>query len=148
MSTLTATPNNGIKSKLMWAGIAVLGAIFQSQIVAHTSAALSKTIYGHEVLQRGGAQLKGALSAGEVQAVASSIPVPAARHALLSAYHVGFSTTLNHLMDIAAAVAFVGVLCGFLLVRQSDFVIPTATVRPADGGTAPPADAGVPAAHA
>jgi len=27
MSTLTATPNNGIKSKLMWAGIAVLGAV-------------------------------------------------------------------------------------------------------------------------
>src|SRR5208282_3262538 len=27
MSTLTATPNNGIKSKLLWAGIAVLGAV-------------------------------------------------------------------------------------------------------------------------
>jgi len=151
-SGMASGANNTFRQVGIATGIAVLGAVFQSQIVAHTSAALNKTIYGHEVLQRGGAQLKGALSAGEVQAVASSIPVPAARHALLSAYHVGFSTTLNHLMDIAAVVAFVGVLCGFLLVRQSDFVVPTATVRPADGGAsaggAPPADAGVPAAHA
>ncbi|MGA2474811.1 MAG: MFS transporter [Acidimicrobiales bacterium] len=150
-SGMASGANNTFRQVGIATGIAVLGAVFQSQIVAHTSAALGKTAYGAEVLRQGGTQLRGALSAGEVQAVASSIPVPAARHALLTAYHAGFSTTLNHLMEIAAAVAFVGVLCAFTLVRQRDFVVPTATVRPAGGGagagTAPPADAGVPAAH-
>jgi hypothetical protein len=54
-------------------------------------------------------------------------------------------------MDIGAAVAFVGVLSGFILVRQRDFVIPTgpggagSAGRPGAGA---PADAAVPAAHA
>jgi hypothetical protein len=57
-------------------------------------------------------------------------------------------------MDIAAVVAFVGVLCGFILVRQSDFVVPTgggaghgSPGGPGGPGGGPPADA-VPAAHA
>ena len=94
------------------------------------------------------------MSAGEVHQVAQHIPIPAARAALLDAYHVGFSATLNHLMDIGAVVAFVGAVCAFALVRQRDFVIPTGAggaagctaMRAADAGA--PADAGVPAAHA
>ena len=153
-SGMASGANNTFRQVGIATGIAVLGAVFQSQIVAHTSAALNKTIYGHEVLQRGGAQLRGALAAGEVQQVAASIPVVAARHALLNAYHTGFSSTINHLMDIAAVVAFVGVLCGFILVRQSDFVVPTgggaghgSPGGPGGPGGGPPADA-VPAAHA
>jgi hypothetical protein len=133
-------------------GIAVLGAVFQSQILAHTSAALNKTATGHQVLQQGGAQLQTAMSAGEVRQLASHIPVPAARDALLQAYHAGFSTTLNHLMDIAAVVAFVGAVCAFVLVRQRDFVIPTGPPAGAQPGAATGAaretGASVPAAHA
>ena len=44
---------------------------------------------------------------------------------MLQAYHVGFSATLNHLMEIGAVVALVGAVCGFALVRQRDFVVPT-----------------------
>jgi EmrB/QacA subfamily drug resistance transporter len=151
-SGMASGANNTFRQVGIATGIAVLGAVFQSQIVTHTSAALGKTAYGAQVLHSGGAQLKGALSAGEVQQVASSIRVPAARQALLTAYHTGFSSTLNHLMDIGAVVAFVGVVCGFALVRQRDFVVPTG----AGGGNAPPgggpgaeAPAGpVPAAHA
>ena len=60
-------------------------------------------------------------------------------------------------MDIGAVVAFVGALCAFVLVRQRDFVVPTATVgTPGAGGppagtpagTEAPAGAGVPAGHA
>jgi hypothetical protein len=50
---------------------------------------------------------------------------------LLGAYKVGFSTTLNHLMFIGAVVALVGAVCGFALVRQRDFVVPTGGGTPA-----------------
>ena len=157
-SGMASGANNTFRQVGIATGIAVLGAVFQSQIVKYTSSALDKSAYGPEVLRRGGSQLQGALSSGEVRQVAGSIPVPAARQALLDAYHVGFSATLNHLMDIGAVVAFVGALCAFVLVRQRDFVVPTATVGTpgADGspagttaaGTEAPADAGVPAGHA
>jgi hypothetical protein len=122
--------------------------------VTHTAAALRATAAGQEVLHRGGSQLNGALAAGEVQHVAAGIPVPAARTALLDAYHVGFSASLNHLMVIGAIVAFVGMVCAFALVRQRDFVIPGGGPggsgghggpdRP--GGTAVSGDGGAPAA--
>ena len=56
-SGMASGANNTFRQVGIATGIAVLGAVFQSQIVAHTSAVLNKTIYGHEVLQRGGAQL-------------------------------------------------------------------------------------------
>ena len=151
-SGMASGANNTFRQVGIATGIAVLGAIFQSQIVKYTTSALAKSVSGREVLSRGGSQLRGALSAGEVHQVARSIPIPAARSALLSAYHVGFSATLNHLMDIGAIVAFVGAVCAFALVRQRDFVIPTGAGGPPSGGAPPdagaPADAGVPAAHA
>ncbi len=156
-SGMASGANNTFRQVGIATGIAVLGAVFQSQIVKYTSTALNKSAYGPEVLRRGGSQLQGALSSGEVRQVAASIPVPAARQALLDAYRVGFSATLNHLMDIGAVVAFVGALCAFVLVRQRDFVVPTATVgTPGAGGppagtpagTEAPAGAGVPAGHA
>jgi len=154
-SGMASGANNTFRQVGIATGIAVLGAVFQSQIVTHTSAALGKTAYGLEVLRRGGAQLQAAMSAGEVHQVARSIPIPAARGALVNAYHVGFSATLNHLMDIGAVVAFVGALCAFSLVRQRDFVVPTGAGAPpgaaahADGAdTGAPADAGMPASHA
>ncbi len=157
-SGMASGANNTFRQVGIATGIAVLGAVFQSQIVKYTSSALDKSAYGPEVLRRGGSQLQGALSSGEVRQVAGSIPVPAARQALLDAYHVGFSATLNHLMDIGAVVAFVGALCAFVLVRQRDFVVPTATVGTPGGegppagttaaGTEAPADAGVPAGRA
>jgi hypothetical protein len=102
----------------------VLGAIFQSQIVSHTSAVLGRSAVGREVLQRGGASLTAAMSGGGVRQAASAIPLHSAQTALLHAYRIGFSSTLNHLMLIAAVVAFVGSVGGYSLVRQRDFVIP------------------------
>ena len=154
-SGMASGANNTFRQVGIATGIAVLGAVFQSQILAHTTAALNKSTYGPEILRRGGAQLQGALSAGGVRAALPSIPTAAGRHALLNAYQVGFSTTLNHLMDIGAVVALVGAVCGLALVRQRDFVIPTGAPGgpPAQGGqgqsdgAGTPGDA-VPAVHA
>ncbi len=153
-SGMASGANNTFRQVGIATGIAVLGAVFQTQIVSHTTATLQKTATGADVLRHGGSQLRGALSAGEVRHVASSIPGPSARAALLDAYHVAFSSTLNHLMDIGAVVAFVGALGAFTLVRQRDFIVPTASsTAPAGGarpgeGTEAPAEAGIPAAHA
>ena len=91
-SGMASGANNTFRQVGIATGIAVLGAVFQSQIVSHTDAALNKTADGVAVLHRGGSQLDGALAAGEVHQVAQQIPVAAARDALLSsAYHIGFS---------------------------------------------------------
>jgi EmrB/QacA subfamily drug resistance transporter len=152
-SGMASGANNTARQVGIATGIAVLGAVFQSQIVKYTTSALAKTASGREVLTRGGSQLRGALSAGEVRQVAASIPVASARQSLLNAYHVAFSSTLNHLMDIGAIVALVGAVAAFALVRQRDFVVPTgapsagAQSGAAPGGTGVP-DPPVPAAHA
>ncbi len=146
-SGMASGANNTFRQVGIATGIAVLGAVFQSQIISHTGAALAKTDVGQQVLRDGGPQLRAALSAGEVHQVARHLPVPAARGVLLEAYHVGFSATLNHLMDIGAIVSFVGALCAFALVRQRDFVVPTASVgSPGAGGGAAGADGDTPGA--
>jgi EmrB/QacA subfamily drug resistance transporter len=151
-SGMASGANNTFRQVGIATGIAVLGAVFQSQIVAHTTAALATSSFGPEVLRRGGAQLQGAMSSGEVRQAAAAIPIAGARNALLQAYHVGFSVTLNHLMEIGAVVALVGAVCGFALVRQRDFVVPTGAPSgpPSHGdqGQPGPADDAVPAVHA
>ena len=152
-SGMASGANNTFRQVGIATGIAVLGAVFQSQIVTHTSAALVRSDGGAAVLRQGGTSLRSAMSAGEVRQVAGSLP-SSARQTLMDAYHVGFSTTLNHLMWLGAVVAFVGGLAGVVLVRQRDFVVPTGAPAGRDdapGTSTPPsqsapADA-VPAAH-
>jgi predicted MFS family arabinose efflux permease len=124
-SGMASGANNTFRQVGIATGIAVLGAIFQNQIVTQTAASLQRSTIGLAVLHRGGSQLDAALSAGEVHEVAQRVPVQSARDALTQAYHVGFSASLNHLMELGAVVCFVGVLCALVLVRQRDFVVPT-----------------------
>jgi EmrB/QacA subfamily drug resistance transporter len=123
-SGMASGANNTFRQVGIATGIAILGAVFQSQIVSHTSKVLAQTSVGQAVLHRGGSGLTAAEAAGEVHQVAAQISPPAARSALLHAYHVGFSTTLNHLTIIGAIIAFVGSIGGFALVQQRDFVVP------------------------
>jgi EmrB/QacA subfamily drug resistance transporter len=132
-SGMASGSNNTFRQVGIATGIAVLGAIFQSQIISHTSAALDKTAAGRAVLHHGGAQLSAALSSGEVRAAADHIPTTSDRSALLQAYHVGFSTTLNHIGIVSAIVAFIGAIAGFVLVRQRDFVVPQSQAAGAHG---------------
>lgn len=146
-SGMASGANNTFRQVGIATGIAVLGAIFQSQIIVHTTQALNKTANGVVVLHRAGSALRGALSAGQVPQAAQHIPLAGPRDALLSAYHQGFSSTLNHLMIIGAVVAFVGAVCAVALVRQRDFVVPGAPAPGAEGRP-PHEDAAVPAVHA
>ena len=106
----------------MATGIAGLGAVFLSQIRPDTAHALASTPTGRIVLAQGGARLSQAVSGGGVRQVAASIPSAAARHALINAYQVGFTTTFNHLMSIAMWTSLIGAVAALALVRQRDFV--------------------------
>jgi MFS family permease len=123
-SGMASGANNTFRQVGIATGIAILGAVFQSQIVSNTSAVLKQSAVGREVLHKGGSQLTAAMAGGGVTQAAAQIPLVSARSTLLDAYHIGFSSTLNHISVIAAIIAFVGSLAGFLLVRQRDFVVP------------------------
>jgi hypothetical protein len=123
-SGMASGANNTFRQVGIATGIAILGAVFQSQIVSHTTKVLAQSSVGQAVIHQGGAALSAAEAAGQVHQVAAHIPLPAGRAALLNAYHVGFSTTLNHLTIISAVIAFVGSIGGFVLVRQRDFIVP------------------------
>jgi EmrB/QacA subfamily drug resistance transporter len=103
-------------------GIAALGAVFLSQIRPNTVAALDATGGGRADLLHGGSTLSTAISGGGINQAAASVHSAAAREALISAYRVGFTSTFDHLMAIAAVVASVGALGSLFLVRQRDFV--------------------------
>jgi predicted MFS family arabinose efflux permease len=121
-SGMASGANNTFRQVGIATGIAGLGTIFQTQIQHRTLAALSATPAGQAVVAHGGAALQGALVGGGVHEALPSIPSEASRQALLEAYRVGFSGTLNHLMVIGAVIAFAGALASFILVRQRDFV--------------------------
>jgi EmrB/QacA subfamily drug resistance transporter len=116
-------------------GIAGLGAVFLSEIRPDTADALASTPGGRLVLAHGGTRLSAAIAEGGVREAAATIPIGAARHALISAYQVGFTTAFNHLMSIAMVVSFIGAVAALALVRQRDFV-PSVAPAPAETMTA------------
>ncbi|HEX3981078.1 MAG TPA: MFS transporter [Acidimicrobiales bacterium] len=103
-------------------GIAGLGAIFLSQIRTNTTSALATSAAGQSVLAHGDSRLSTAISGSGIRQAAASLPNVGARDALIGAYKVGFSSTFDHLMAIAAVIAFVGAVGSLVLVRQRDFV--------------------------
>jgi EmrB/QacA subfamily drug resistance transporter len=121
-SGMASGTNNTFRQVGIATGIAVLGAVFQSQIVSHTSAALRETSIGRIVLHQGGPGLAAAMTAGEVRQTLPHVPA-AARSTLLQAYKVGFASSMDHLMVIGAIVAFIGMVGAFALVHQRDFVV-------------------------
>lgn len=103
-------------------GIAGLGAVFVHQIKPAVTASLQSTPVGQAILAHGGNHLGSALANGGVRQAVAAIGSPVGRHTVLTAYQVGFTSTFDHLMGIAAVVAFVGAVGCLILVRQSDFV--------------------------
>jgi MFS family permease len=102
-------------------GIAGLGSVFQSQLEKKTVGALRATHAGTAIAQHGGAKLRAAVLGGDVRQLAASLP-QSSRSVVLNAYRVGFSSSLNAIVLIAAIIALVGSLGSFALVRQRDFV--------------------------
>jgi EmrB/QacA subfamily drug resistance transporter len=134
-SGMASGANNTFRQVGIATGIAGLGTVFQSQIESRTMSALSSTPAGQAVIAHGGAALQGALVGGGVRQAATAIPSAAYRDALLQAYRVGFSGTLDHLMVIGAIIALGGSVASFVLVRQRDFV--PSVAPPAVKETAP-----------
>jgi len=121
-SGMASGANNTFRQVGIATGIAGLGAVFQSQIQQKTLAVLASTPVGHEIIARGGSELRGALAGGGVRQASAQIPSASARQTLLEAYRVGFANTLDHLLIIAVVVAGVGSVCAYALIRQRDFV--------------------------
>jgi EmrB/QacA subfamily drug resistance transporter len=103
-------------------GIAGLGAIFQTQIQQKTLSALASTPQGQAMIEHGGGALQSAMLGGGVRQAAAASSSAAYRAALLDAYRVGFSSSINSIMLIGAAIALLGSIGAFTLVRQRDFV--------------------------
>jgi EmrB/QacA subfamily drug resistance transporter len=134
--------NNTFRQVGIATGIAGLGAIFQHDIPRKTHAALSSSGPGREVLRAAHGKLDTALVSGDVQRLAHSLP-GAARGALAHAYRVGFTSSFTNILTIAAAIAFVGSVLAFALVRSRDFVVAEPTGEDGHaGGPAPEPVAG------
>jgi len=103
-------------------GIAGLGAVFLSQIRPNTVDALDSSATGRTILAHDSTNLSSAFAGGDVRRAAASYPAGTVRNTLVEAYRIGFTTTFNHLMDIALVIALVGAVGSFFLVRQRDFV--------------------------
>jgi EmrB/QacA subfamily drug resistance transporter len=118
-------------------GIAGLGAVFLNQIRPNTVRALIAMPGGSTVLAHTANGMNAAITGGGIRPAAAAIHQAGARAALLSAYRTGFTSTFDHLMAIATAVALVGAVGSLVLVRQRDFV---PSVAAGDGST-PSSDA-------
>ena len=125
--------NNTFRQVGIATGIAGLGAVFQHEVTHNTTAALTATRAGHEVLATAHRNLSATFVSGEVAAVARSLS-PAARAALTVSYRAGFTEALSSILTIAAAVAFAGSLLAFLLVRSHDFVTSTQSAQAHEPG--------------
>jgi hypothetical protein len=102
-------------------GIAGLGAVFQHSVTRGTTAALRAGGHVPEILSAAHGRLGTLLESGEVTRIAHSLS-PAARTALEHSYRVGFTEAFSTIALIAAALALVGGVLAFVLVRSRDFV--------------------------
>jgi EmrB/QacA subfamily drug resistance transporter len=108
--------NNTFRQVGVATGIAVLGAIFESQLTTQLAPKLARTpAAGHA------AQISHAVAAGGAGAVVHSVP-PGQRHLAALAIHGAFVDAMHNILLVGAIVAFVGAALGLVLVRRSDFV--------------------------
>jgi EmrB/QacA subfamily drug resistance transporter len=115
-------------------GIAGLGAVFQHGVTNTTTATLNAGTHAREVMSAAHGQLATILESGEVTRFSHTLS-PAARPALVHAYHVGFASAFTTIATIAAGIALAGSALAFLLVRSRDFVAsggPPAGAQPAE----------------
>jgi EmrB/QacA subfamily drug resistance transporter len=127
--------NNTFRQVGIATGIAGLGAIFQHNITRDTMNQLSASAPGREVIHAAHGQLTTALVSGEVRQLTHSLP-QAARGALQHAYPIGFTSAFTSILIIGAAIALVGSLFAFALVRSRDFVAPHVPAE-GEGGEQP-----------
>jgi EmrB/QacA subfamily drug resistance transporter len=108
-------------------GVAGLGAVFQSQITTKLA----------ELAPQAPPQAAEAISSGAIDQAVAGAP-PEFRADALAAANEAFISGLNEILLIGAAIAIVGGVLGFLLVRRRDFA-------PEEAGVADPRAAEAPA---
>jgi EmrB/QacA subfamily drug resistance transporter len=114
--------NNTFRQVGIATGIAGLGAIFQHGITHNTTSQLAASAPGRQVIEAAHGKLATALVSGEVRGLTHT---PSQAAALHRAYPIGFTDAFSTILLIAAAIALVGSLLAFALVRSSDFVAST-----------------------
>jgi len=98
-------------------GIAALGSIFSNQV----SSGIADRLAGTPGASHAG-QVAEAVSGGQLGQVLAQSPA-GSRQQIASAATDSFVTALDHIILIAAIIAFVGAAFSLLLIRQRDFVI-------------------------
>ncbi len=113
-------------------GIAGLGAIFEHEVLSSTTSGLAAAGQQHAVSAAAHGQLKTLVVSGEVSKLFHTLP-PAASTALAHSYRVAFIEGFHTILLVGAAIALVGGVIAFALVRSRDFVSsspPAADARP------------------
>ncbi|HEV2259656.1 MAG TPA: MFS transporter [Streptosporangiaceae bacterium] len=132
-SGMASAANNTARQLGIATGIAALGAVFQHKILATLGPLLAGTAAaGHA------SRLARAVAAGGSRSALLQAP-PAARAALGRAAHQAFVTGFNEIALVGSAVAAVGALAGYMLVRSRDLTPVTGRQH---AGLAPVATAG------
>ena len=98
-------------------GIAALGSIFAHEVADKVLDSLRGTPAAGQ-----SDQIAAAVTGGQVDAVAAQAP-DGSRQQILDAATNAFVDSLNHIILIAAVIAFASALFSFLLIRQQDFVV-------------------------
>jgi EmrB/QacA subfamily drug resistance transporter len=117
-------------------GIAGLGAVFQHDVTKTTTSRLHSSGHLPEILAAAHGKLATLLESGEVTKIAHALH-PATQSALLHSYKVGFTSAFTTIAIIAAALALVGGVLAYALVRSRDFVV---TTTPGHAEQAPQTD--------
>ena len=118
----TAGMASGINSTFRQVGIATgvagLGAIFQSRISSELSSQLASA---PPAARAHLGQLSDAVSSGAIHQAVAQVPQQL-QGTIATAADSAFITAFNEILVIGGAVAIVGGILGFLLVRKRDFV--------------------------
>ncbi|MDX6586379.1 MAG: hypothetical protein QOI31_852 [Solirubrobacterales bacterium] len=104
-------------------GVAVLGVIFQSRVESELS----------DLVPQAPASFADAVASGGAQSVIETLPASVQAEASRAASEA-FVSGLNTILVVGAAIAILGAIASFLLVRDDDFVAPPGS------GEAPPAE--------
>jgi len=108
--------NNTFRQVGIATGIAVLGALFESRIANKLTPQLA-----HTPVAGRATQIAHAVAAGGTQQVLRAVPA-ADRARATAAIHVAFTSAMNEIFIVGAAIALLGAVAALVLVRGRDFV--------------------------
>jgi EmrB/QacA subfamily drug resistance transporter len=118
LSGMGSGANNTARQLGLAAGIAGLGSIFQSRIESTLTSAVAGTPVSSHVHE-----LSRAVASGGTGRALQTV-APAARGSLTDAAHHAFVTGFNTIAMVTFALAAIGSVAGYALVRSRDFVVP------------------------